>query len=66
MKANRIYKYIPTPGERKHKALVAIAKNNGFKNPGTKSMKQLHTIAKKRLSGYSHASLAALRRMFGR
>lgn len=46
MKKARIYPYNKTKGERHHQALVIAAKNNGFKHPGSKTLKCLIHISK--------------------
>lgn len=46
MKKVRIYPYNKTKGERRHEALVKAAKNNGFKHPGSKTLKCLINISK--------------------
>ena len=44
MKVSRIYPHIKTKGERRHEHEVAVAKKLGFKHPGSKTAKTLHSI----------------------
>ena len=46
MKVSRIYPYNKTKGERRHEHEVAIAKRIGFKHPGSKTAKTLHSLVK--------------------
>lgn len=49
MKASRIYPYNKTKGERRHEHEVIAARRSGFKHPGSKTAKTLHSAVKDNL-----------------
>ena len=56
MKANRIFPYYKTIGERRHEAQVKHAKVHRFKHPGSKSGSILHANVKNNLIAHIYSS----------
>lgn len=49
MKTSRIYPYNKNKGERRHENEVIVIRKVGFKHPGSKTAKTLHSTAKNNL-----------------
>ena len=62
MKVSRIYHYNKTKGECRHETMVATAKKRGFKHPGSKNSKQLHSIVSTNM--YRRNTMNLLKRIF--
>ena len=62
MKVSRIYPYNKTKGGRRHEAMVATVKKRGFKHPGSKNSKQLHSIISTNM--YRENAMNLLKRIF--